>query len=349
MARLIHVGRPPAAPGNQFSVSSGPQARPAIDVALVTDRAFLPWCATAILSCSRATDDATLHFHVLLAKDVSNVERDQLASAGTAFGADVTFAVADEAAVAGLPSKGEALGGRMSWIRVILADALPDVERVVYLDADTLVLQSLLDLSNSLDGAPIAAVSNVTEPAMFGHLRSLGLSDPADYFNAGVLVINLDQWRKADVTNELVRFATSRPLPWFDQDALNVVFAGRWKRLHPRWNAMNSLWGWSDYARRVFDDEALASAKRDPAILHFEGPAVVKPWHFLSQHPFRGPYRDTLDQTAWAGEPLLERNAMTRAIARLPEHWQLSAYWRWKRAAEKIGLWQQRVTRGLGR
>jgi lipopolysaccharide biosynthesis glycosyltransferase len=307
---------------------------------VVTDRAFLPWCATTLLSCAQATRDASVRFHVLVSHDVSLRERQDLARAGSDAGASVCFGVIDEQAVATLPSKGESLGGRVSWIRVVLPDALPGVERVVYLDSDTLVRQSVLPLWNALDDAPIAAVTNVTEPAMYPHLRSLGIHDAKNYFNAGVLVVDLAVWREERVTDRLIRFAISRPLPWYDQDALNVVFADRWKRLHPKWNAMNSLWIWPDHARRVFTEDELSAARDDPGVIHFEGPPIVKPWHYLSQHPFRDEHRVALGQTAWANRPLDERTLATRLIARLPAGRRLSAYVRWKRLSDPATGWR---------
>jgi len=247
----------------------------------------------------------------------------------------VTVTDIDEQSLLTFPSKGAALGGRMSWVRTVLTDALPDVDRVVYLDADTLVRHSVLPLWTALDGAPIAAVTNTTEPAMYEYVQSLGLSDPAEYFNAGVLVMDLAQWREEGVIERITALSRERPLRWYDQDALNVVFAGRWRRLHPRWNAMNSLWFWTEHARRIFTDDELDTARANPAIAHFEGPHVVKPWHYLSRHPFREEYRAALAKTAWTGRSLDERTLATRAIARLPDNRQLMAYARWKDVSAK--------------
>jgi lipopolysaccharide biosynthesis glycosyltransferase/SAM-dependent methyltransferase len=305
-----------------------------VEVALVTDRAFLPWCATALRSCAEATPDAALRSHVLISADVTDTERDDLIAAGSVGAAEVRIHVVDQDTVARLPSKGPALGGHMSWFRIALADVLPDVGRLIYLDADTLVRHSLHELWNSIDAAPVAAVTNVTEPVMEPHLHSLGIEDPRAYFNAGVLVLDLDQWRREGLSERLMTAATSRRLPWFDQDALNLVFAGRWKRLHPRWNAMNSLWGWAHHAQRVFPDDELGAARADPAILHFEGPPFAKPWHYLNQHAFRDEYRRVLGRTPWRDHPLEERNVATRAIARLPKDRQMAAYVKWKRANE---------------
>jgi lipopolysaccharide biosynthesis glycosyltransferase len=186
---------------------------------------------------------------------------------------------------------------------------------------------------------------------MRSHLASLGIDDAARYFNAGVLVVNLDQWRRERATDNLVRFVTSREaLSWFDQDALNSVFAGRWKPLHPRWNAMNSLWTWPDLAADIFGTAAVREATSNPGILHFEGPSLSKPWHYLCPHPWRSEYRSTLVRTPWGGTALEDRTLSTMLIARLPRQRQLAAYVRLDHARQRLSAIRSRlVTRLRGR
>ena len=297
-------------------------------IALATNRAYLPWCATAIRSCDRSTLDRPLVFHVFHLGDLTAVDQRAAASVVTEH-ATVRYHPVEPAALEGLPSKGEALGGYTSWIRVLLPDLLPDVDRATYLDADILAVDSLAGLADvDLDGAPLAAVANIVEPAMHAHVRALGIDDPTRYFNAGVLVMDLARMRAEATTEEVRRFVSVQRggLPWFDQDALNVVCAGRWRALHPRWNVQNSLWAWGEWAIEVHGaarrDEALA----DPAIVHFEGPSICKPWHYLCQHEFRDRYRAELAATPWRDEPLVERTLATRVIHRLPADAQMRAY-----------------------
>jgi lipopolysaccharide biosynthesis glycosyltransferase len=133
--------------------------------------------------------------------------------------------------------------------------------------------------------------------------------------------------RNANVTGSLVRFATDHPgLFWLDQDTLNVVLEGRWLELDPRWNAMNSLWTWTDWANDVFGETRVDAAKRNPAILHFEGPSICKPWHVLSTHAFKDAYRDALGRTPWPDTPLIGRSILTTLIGLLPERNRLPAY-----------------------
>ena len=89
---------------------------------------------------------------------------------------------------------------------------------------------------------------------------------------------------------------------------------------------MNSFWMWGDLAAAVFGDEALAEARSRPAILHFEGPSLCKPWHYLCDHPWRSAYRSTLAGTPWADTPLADRTLVTRLIGRLPASHRADAY-----------------------
>jgi len=325
--------------------------RRAIRVAIVTDRAYLPWCATSIVSCAQATPDRDIRVHVLHPPEVSKGDQARLAKAADDHGAAVEFHRFDEADVSMLPTKGPELGGRVSWVRLLLPDVLPDLDRVVYLDADTLVVGSLGPLWDvALDDAPVAAVANVTHSDVRPHLVSLGIDEAAHYFNAGVLLVDLAQWRREGATDNLVQVVKSREgLSWFDQDALNLVFAGRWKSLHPRWNAMNSLWTWPDRAADIFGAAALREATTDPGILHFEGPSLSKPWHYLCPHPWRSEYRSTLVRTPWADTPLEDRTLATMLIAQLPSRHQLSAYRRLDHVRRRVSSIRSRVASRLDR
>jgi lipopolysaccharide biosynthesis glycosyltransferase len=230
--------------------------------------------------------------------------------------------------------------GPLAWARFLLPDLLPDVERILYLDADTLVVNPIRELwETPLGGLPLAAVPNVVERDMWRHVERLGL-DPRAVLNTGVLLMDLARMR-ADRSHEAVTSAATElgdRLVWPDQDACNIALEGRWLALHPRWNAQNSLWIWSDLACGVFGPDVVEEATTAPAILHFEGPSLSKPWHALCRHPWRDEYWRQLRLTPFPDVPREDDTMATRLIARLPEHQQLSAYrslHRWRRRARR--------------
>ena len=323
-----------------------------IQVATATDRTYLPWCATALLSCLRATADHRLHFHVLHEGTITADLQTELTRRVEANGGEVDFLLIDEGLFGVLPTKGAALGGRISWARVLLPEMLPDLERVIYLDADVLAVDSLHPLwDEDLDGGVLGAVRNVIEPGMRAHVAALGISDPRCYFNAGVLLVDLGALRAERSWERICDFVRNagRPLTWYDQDALNVVFSGRWKALAPRWNAQNSFWFWNELATEVLGPAALSEAVRDPAIIHFEGPAIGKPWHYLNPHPYRERYLAALADTPWAGEPLIDRTMATRLIRRLPPTRQIPAYLKLESYRGRVRSVEARARRTVSR
>jgi lipopolysaccharide biosynthesis glycosyltransferase len=120
-------------------------------------------------------------------------------------------------------------------------------------------------------------------------------------------------------------------LAWGDQDALNILYRNAWTQLHPRWNAQNSLWTWRPWAVDLFGEQVVDEAVQSPAVVHFEGPWLSKPWHYLCTHPYVGTYRDALAQTPWRKTPLEDRTATTRLIRLLPKRRRLGAYIRLRR------------------
>ncbi|WP_410812239.1 glycosyltransferase [Micromonospora sp. 067-2] len=58
----------------------------------------------------------------------------------------------------------------------------------------------------------------------------------SDYFNSGVICVDVPAWRAADIGATALSLVTKHGLS--DQHALNTVVAGRWTALDPRWNVL---------------------------------------------------------------------------------------------------------------
>jgi SAM-dependent methyltransferase len=193
------------------------------------------------------------------------------------------------------------LFGPAMWYRVALPELLPAVSKVLYLDIDTIVLDRLAPLWElDLHGHLLAAVTNVPMPWHVHRASELGL-DPSHYFNSGVLLMNLDLMRRQDFATQLTDCVrtSADSLLWPDQDALNLMSAGRRLELHPRWNCMNSFRSNRSTAASLFGEDALDEALRAPAIRHFEGPGANKPWHLLHDRQEQRLYAQHRGATPW--------------------------------------------------
>jgi lipopolysaccharide biosynthesis glycosyltransferase len=240
-----------------------------------------------------------VHVHYLHGGDVAPDSERALARMVEREDGTISFRAVPDEWCAGLPTTG--FTGKATWYRAFVAELLPELERILFLDADLIAADSLAPLwETDIAGHYLAAVTNVFQENHIVRAAELGLAAPQDYFNAGVMLLNLAlirSDRRTEAIREYGKWNAGR-LTFRDQDALNVVLGPRRLPLHPRWNCMNALlaFPWSAY---VFGHEDVERARREVAIRHFEGPAENKPWHFLCRAEMRDLYFEHRRQTPW--------------------------------------------------
>lgn len=155
---------------------------------------------------------------------------------------------------------------KVTYARLLIPQIFPEtVDRVLYLDCDLLVLDDLGPLlETDLSGSPLGAVLDVWDTDR--KVDPAGSRSPPvhEYFNAGVLLINLPEWRRENISGKALDYLSRHPdTVYSDQDALNFACDKRWKKLDKKWN---------------FHDLALAkvSERERPKIAHFI--TKSKPW-----------------------------------------------------------------------
>lgn len=180
-------------------------------------------------------------------------------------------------------------------IPLLLAEVMPaSIDRVLFLDADTLVLGDLAELWETLlDGHVVGAVADAAVP-LCSDMRGvkgwqrMGIPHNAPYFNCGVLLIDIQRWRAREVTKRARQYleCTAGRVDFLHQEALNAVLWDDWQALDGRWNLLGS------HAGRPFDTSG-TEAWRNPGIVHFAG--RVKPWRVPAGGVFGVPYRKALE------------------------------------------------------
>ncbi|HBJ76931.1 MAG TPA: hypothetical protein DDY68_03755 [Porphyromonadaceae bacterium] len=171
-----------------------------------------------------------------------------------------------------------------TYYRFVLSDIIKD-DRVLYLDGDIIVRHNISELYNTpLEGFACAAVydQNYDDPRLFNmlHLKEI-------YFNAGVLLININYWRKNNIANKLFDFIlTNKEIcPFQDQDGLNYILQGHVKLISPTYN-FQACWYYPLKMRLVHFSKwaEIDKYKNDPVIVHFCDD--YKPWYKECRHPF---------------------------------------------------------------
>lgn len=189
----------------------------------------------------------------------------------------------------------------VAYYRLKIADILPQsLNRIIYLDCDMIVTGSLTPLwKTDLNGYALAAVPDVLS-FMSETYERLSLSKDRLYFNSGMLLINLDQWRNTDIFVPALQLAEKKTetLLWHDQDILNVLFHTQWLSLPYRWNVMNTIMRPSPFFTKEYvnyiDEEI-----RHRVIVHYT--CAWKPWIFPCDNPLRFEYYKYLERSPWKG------------------------------------------------
>ena len=174
--------------------------------------------------------------------------------------------------------------GKATYCRFFMGDLLPDsVSRILYLDADILVRRPLLDLFQlDMEGFTVAACRDQGLPVAFNGLldcERFGIPPYAPYFNAGVLMVDLDSWRRFDMKERTIDalISNAKTVRFPDQDALNIVLKGEFKELDPSLNQQASLRSGSHFCWAWLEPDSVQEAVSNPHVVHFTGPD--KPWN----------------------------------------------------------------------
>ena len=107
-------------------------------------------------------------------------------------------------------------GHRMNHVgtfgRLLATNILPDnISEILYLDCDTLVLSNLDEIFKiQFNDNLLAGVYDMALPAV-NVKNSLGLDDDAFYINAGIVYINLNEWRRKSLHDEFYTFCKNHP------------------------------------------------------------------------------------------------------------------------------------------
>lgn len=200
--------------------------------------------------------------------------------------------------------------------RLFLTEYIPkDVDRVLYLDSDTIVEAPLDELWNTdLDEYYMAGVDDCLSSK---YREIVGLDDSGVYCNAGMLLINLKKWREDEVTKRFIQMICENNgyFVFNEQSILNSLFSGAIKILPQKFN-VNSLVYLFSYKELMklrqpckfsYTEEEYIEARQRPVITHYTGNFYVhrRPWVENSDHPHKASYLHYRNISPWKDASLM--------------------------------------------
>lgn len=169
------------------------------------------------------------------------------------------------------------------YYRFLLPDIVHD-EKVLYLDCDIINRKSLLNFYDTdLTGKAAAVVEDAQGDDVLLHNR---IKYSGTYFNSGVMLMNLDYWRKHNIKEQLVEFIENNPDRCYypDQDALNIVLEGKVSFVNYIYNCQEPWYDSFDnllFSHTKFEN--VIEAIKNPSIIHYT--STLKPWFNECVHP----------------------------------------------------------------
>jgi lipopolysaccharide biosynthesis glycosyltransferase len=168
----------------------------------------------------------------------------------------------------------------------LLFPSLIEESKILFLDCDIIVKKDLSSIwKTNITGFACAVVEDQRNDDVRFHNRIL---TDTKFFNAGMMLMNLDYWRDNHVSENAIQWLKDYPerCLYADQDALNVCLSGKirfldysyniqddWFKPNEKWFTHHSKW------------QQIEKAKEDPVIIHFNH--HFKPWFKECKHPFK--------------------------------------------------------------
>lgn len=197
-----------------------------------------------------------------------------------------------------------------SYCRLFLDKILPEnVSRVLYLDSDVLVANSVHELWNiDLKGHCAAASKDCISKKYYS---LLGLSDNTYYCNSGVILYDLECWKCMQMEEAIKKYIASQNgyIFFMEQTVLNAVMDGKWHILDARYNVSTLMMALSydeittlrkpyNFYSKIEVENAVCS----PCLIHMTSVFIVnnRAWVKGSNHPAVSQYKRFQQISPWA-------------------------------------------------
>lgn len=202
---------------------------------------------------------------------------------------------------------------KSAFTRLYMASLLPqDIDKLLYLDCDVIIKNSLVELWNTkIDDYILAGVKDCISN---GYKSNLGIDRESFYINSGILLINMSKWRTDNIEEAFLLGIDKYQdvLRYPDQDLINGVLNNQILLLPLKYNSCTIL---SDFLyadlikyrkpNNYYDEDEVKSAVANPVIIHFTSSFLsLRPWIKGCKHIYVDEYLKYKHMSPWFGAPL---------------------------------------------
>ena len=246
-----------------------------INICLCSDNNYIQHLAVTIASILKNKAENDKFDFIILDGGITEENKEKIIALKSICDFDIEFVTVDNSLFVKCPIQDWTHLSIVGYYRLVLPDIKPEWDKIIYLDCDIIVRDSLKDLFNlDIGDCYIASVNDISSKK---HAKRLGISS---YYNSGVLLINSKKWRQDNITQRLFHWIdeNQEKIVLHDQDILNAAINDKICPLDTKWNTL--------YLTRSLkeDNEKLENAK----IIHFID--KKQPWLWYSGDKFAKEY-----------------------------------------------------------
>lgn len=276
-----------------------------LEIVLCTDENYVMPTAVLMTSIGLTNPNLNIHYNIVYTK-LGQKFKDQLSRHLGNTNSSISFYSLDESCLKDCPIRPGEHVSLATYIRLFLPSILPqDIDKILYIDGDVICTDSIQDLwETSLENYAAAAVPDMRSNDI-RILNRLSLPKDSDYFNAGIMLINLKWWRENDIQNKTLHYIANNKdiCQYHDQDALNVLIHGQIAELPIRYNLQEHFFEplENQFISRSHFEE-LQTALFNPSLIHYTG--FRKPWHRECVNPLKSVWLFFYNKTEWRNTKL---------------------------------------------
>lgn len=277
-----------------------------LNIAYCCDDNYIPYVGVSMVSCveNNLNDFNQITFHVIIDKNVTDESKEKLMK---------NISQYPDCEVIFYPFNPEGQMPKSDYHPIVNAilftPGLINADKLLFLDADTIVLDSLKELyQTDLKDNYCAAVYDVIPPYF---KQKIGFSKEDKYFNSGFVFMDLEKMRKDDIEDKFLK-ELSKEYKYPDQDILNRVLKGKILTLPPKynfhgyfleWNSKNVLKVYSMDYDYYYSHEEIEEAKNNIVCTHFLNLFSDVPWKD-ELNPMYDEFKKYADKSSFSSEEI---------------------------------------------
>ncbi len=304
-----------------------------INIVFISDNNYIVNTTVAITSIKVNRDKASKYNIYLIVK---NVEQRDVQKVRLLEETNFEINIIDSKVQSEQFTKEDAHVSDMALVKFALPEILNNLDKVLYIDGDIIIQDTLCELFNTrLENYYAAVVRDIMAeqgvPTVFQKLHS----DLPFYFNSGMMLLNLKKMRRDNIEKKLWEYKKNGINYYMDQDALNVVFDGNVKCIPWKYNYMVTLTRSMDkivfpqeYEMDILSTEA--ERLQEAKLIHLTD--RMKPWKYVV------PYYTELFMKYYKFSPYADSDIINPQCEQMKEQQYLFPFAK-VRKGSKIAIW----------